>query len=429
MNGGSSSVKRESLRQTRWDSKGRRCAVCRRVGRGVTAVVCLVAAVAALVGCEAKNSKKGALTDLEVRRLTLAQKPDRPDHLIVSGETITWEDILAFMPEESAVTPSLKDRLATAARNMSLRQFMEEQWPLVQQKLNSRISSIVLSKRAERDLGNKVDEKLNEFADRELRRFVLEDHGGNGAAADEALQKAGMSRVSYLQWKKKEILAKYLVESKYLRNRPITYSELLARYDEMKDTQFVQEGLLQFRLIDVDTGKVRAEHPNEDPRQRAADLRKRVDAGENFGELAKKYSHGLRREQGGLWPARDPNALAAPYDVLATQAQGLERGQVAGPIEAPGHFFIMKVEEKRQRSYRPLSDVQDDIRKDIADARWRATIDELDAEIRRQVDLANTSKFVEYCMERFYRQTQGKDDGSVTVDENVRTSSSTINPR
>ena len=332
------------------------------------------------------------------------------------------------MPEENAATPSLKERLEAAAKAKPLRQFMEEQWPFVQQKLNSRVSSIVLSKRAERDLGNKVDEKLNEFAARELRRFILEEHGGNGAEADEALQKAGMSRASYLQWKKKEILAKYLVESKYLTNRPITYSELLARYDEMKDKQFVQEGMLQFRLIDIDADKVRAEHPNEDPQQRAADLRKRIDAGEDFAELATKYSHGLRRAQGGLWPARDPNALAAPYDVLAKTAQGMQRGQVAGPIESSGHFFIMKVEEQRQRSYQPLRDVQEVVKKDIADRRWSEIVAELDAEIRRQVDLANTSNFVEYCMERFYRQAQGKGAESATVDKAVPTPSSLPSP-
>ena len=217
---------------------------------------------------------------------------------------------------------------------------MEEQWPFVQQKLNSRISSIVLSKRAERDLGNKVDEKLNEFADRELRRFILEEHGGNGAAADEALQKAGMNRISYLQWKKKELLAKYLVESKYLRNRPITYSELLARYDEMKDKQFVQEGLLQFRLIDVEVDKVRAEHPNEDPRRRPQDLRKRIDAGEDFAELAKKYSHGLRRDAGRSLAGPGPQGPGRTLRCAGhSRRRAWQQEQVAGPIESSGTFL------------------------------------------------------------------------------------------
>jgi parvulin-like peptidyl-prolyl isomerase len=382
-----------------------RRAKCRGVGLSVTAGVFLVSALLWMAGCEEKTSKKEALTPLEIKRLTLAQKPDRPDHLIVSGETITWEDVLASLPEEAtATTAPLKEKLEKAAKEAPLRQFLEEQRPSVQQKLNSRISSIVLSKRAERDLGNKVDEKLNEFSQIELRRFILEEHGGNGAEADAALQKAGMSRVTYIQWKKKEILARYLVESKYTHNTPITYSEMLARYNEIKDKQFVREGVLQFRLIDINAAKVKVEHPNEDPRQKAEDLRKRIDAGEDFAELAKMYSHGLRREQGGLWPPRDPNALAEPFDVLAKAAQGMERGQVAGPIESSGHFFIMKVEEMRPRSYQPLSEVQEEVKRDIADGRWHAILAELDAEIRRQVDLANTSRFVDYCMEKFYRQ-------------------------
>jgi foldase protein PrsA len=381
-------------------------ALCRKFRGYAVGGVCLAAVVLASAGCEEKTSKKSALTEQEITRLTLAQKPDRPDQLMVSGEKIVWEDILASLPEESPATVPPKERLEKSAQETSLVQFMEGQRPFVQQRLNSRISSIVLSKRAERDLGNKVEDKLKEFADRELRRFILEEHGGNGAAADEALQKAGMSRVSYVQWKKKEILAKYLVDSKYPRNRPITYGELLARYNEMKGKQFLREGVLQLRLIDIDVTKVASEHPNEDPLQKAKDLRKRIDAGEDFAELAKQYSQGLRSEEGGLWPPRDPNALAAPYDVLAKKAQEMERGQVAGPIEAPGHFFIMKVEEKRERSYRPLNEVQEEVMRDIADRRWREVVEELDAEIRRQVDLANTSRFVDYCMEKFYRQVR-----------------------
>ena len=51
--------------------------------------------------------------------------------------------------------------------------------------------------------------------------------------------------------------------------------------------------------------------------------------------------------------------------------------------------------------------VQEEVKKDIADRRWcRDVLQELDAEIRRQVDLANTSNFVDYCLERFYRQVQ-----------------------
>jgi parvulin-like peptidyl-prolyl isomerase len=385
----------------------------RVVGRHILGAICLVGVLLWAAGCGDATGRKSALTEQEIQRLTLAQKPNRPDHLIVSGETITWEDVLASLPDDSTATPPLKETLEKAAQEMSSRRFVEEAKPLVYQRLARRIESVVLSKQAQRELGQKVDEKLDDYAEREWRRFVLEEHGGNSAAADDALQKAGMNRVIYKQWRRKKLLADYLVESRYQRDRPITYNELLARYNEMKDKEFVQEAVLQLRLIDIDVAKVVAEHPNEDPAQKAKDLRQRIDAGEDFAELAKRYSHGLRSDEGGLWRPRDPNALAAPYDVLARQAKGMAAGQVAGPIEVPRHFFIMKVEEKRDRTYVPLDldEVQAKVRRDIVERRFRAVLEELDTEIRQQVDLANTSQFVDYCLDRFYRQVHAMNQG------------------
>jgi hypothetical protein len=68
----------------------------------------------------------------------------------------------------------------------------------------------------------------------------------------------------------------------------------------------------------------------------------------------------------------------------------------------------MKVEEKQGRTYRPLSDVQDEVRRDIENERWQQILDELDEETKRQADLAQTGRFVDYCLERFYQQAHGR---------------------
>jgi len=388
-------------------------ATCRRIGMSALGTVCLAAALVTIVGCTEKNSRKAALTDEEIRSHIYAQRPDRPDRLIVSGETITWEDILGSLPEDSAANPPLKEGLEKAARETSLPRFLEEQRPVVYQRLVNRISSIVMSKRAERDLGNKVEGKLDEYAERELHQFILEEHGGNGAEADEALVKAGMSRVTYKQWKKKEILARYLVESKYPRNRPVTYGELLTWYNEIKEAKYARPGVLQLRVMDIQLDRVDLKEPTEDrvtrARQVAQELRQRIDAGADFAEVVKenqRYTDDPRAPQGGLWKPRDPNSLAAPFDVLARQAQNMKAGQVAGPIQAPGRFFLMKVEDKRERSYKPLSEVQEEVKKDIMDRRFQEVLKELDAETRRQVALADVDRFVDFCLRRFYQQAQ-----------------------
>jgi parvulin-like peptidyl-prolyl isomerase len=391
-------------------------AACRRIGLSALGSFCLAVALVTGVGCAEQSSRKAALTDEEIKSRLYAQKPDRPDRLIVSGETITWEDILGSLPDDNAASGPLKDELEKAAKESSLLRFLEDQRPVVYQRLVTRISSIVLAEQAERELGNKVGDKLDEYAERELHQFILEQHGGNGAEADEALTKAGMSRVSYKQWKKKEILARYLLESKYPRKRPVTYGELLTWYNEIKEQKYAKPAVLQLRVIDIQVDRVDVKEPTEDriarARQVAQELRQKIDAGADFGEVAKenaRYTDDPRAPQGGLWKPRDPNSLAAPFDVLARQARNMKPGQVAGPIQAPGRFFLMKVEDKQDKSYTPLSEVQEEVRRDIMDRRFQEVLKELDAEARRQVALADVDRFVDFCLRRFYQQAHEMD--------------------
>ena len=68
------------VRRTGWIVAG--CAV-----HAIFAVVVLIA------GCEG-NNRKSALTEEEIRQRTYAPLPARPDEILISGETITCEDVM-----------------------------------------------------------------------------------------------------------------------------------------------------------------------------------------------------------------------------------------------------------------------------------------------------------------------------------------------
>jgi parvulin-like peptidyl-prolyl isomerase len=378
---------------------------------------CLVLAAllvlpALLAGCG--GDRKSALTEDEIRRLTYAPAPTRSDEIKISGETITCEDIMMSPPEEAETGPSLKDKLQAYAREVPLEQFLAEARPLIRQQLNRNITRIVLSKRAQRELGAKADDALDKMAEKELRRFIVEEHGGNGAEADAALQRRGMTRSSYKEYRKRDILSQHVIDSRIRHNRPVTHGEILTRYNQIKDREFVREGVLQFRLIEVQVARITLDGPEDDPfvkaGELAAELRKRIDAGEDFAELARQHSHGHRSADGGLWRPRDPSALAPPYDALARQAQGMRPGEVAGPIDQRSHLFIMKLEEKQDRGYRPLAEVQDLVREDVRRERRRMALQELEADITRQAGLVDTTPFVDYCLERLWRLARASSD-------------------
>jgi parvulin-like peptidyl-prolyl isomerase len=367
--------------------------------------ICLAALLLSLAGCTGHT--KAALTEEEIREHTLAHRPDRPNELLVSGERVTCDDVLSLSPEANASPPTLKDKLIEMAKQMPQGPFVKEATPIVRQRLSSSIANVVLYKRAKKELGAKTDDQLDKMMERELRKFTLE-HGGDAAAADAALQEMGMSRERFKEYKKKQILGQYYVVSKFPYNRPITHHELLEYYEKMKKDNFFQSGLVQFRLIDIQITKVPLSGANDDPIQAARTLAKavmeRAQAGEDFAGLARKHSHDPRGASGGLWPEMDPDALAQPYDVLGKKAKEMKPGEVAGPIEAINHIFIMRLEKKQEEGYRPLTEVQEKVEEEIMTDRRRAALEQLDAEVRELTAAGNTDRFVDYCVNDLYSQ-------------------------
>ena len=190
-------------------------------------------------------------------------------------------------------------------------------------------------------------------------------------------------------------------------NRPVTYRELMDCYNEMKDKYFAKTATIQFRLIDIQPAMLEAANLNEDRHQLAEklalDLTKRIRSGEDFGELAKQYSHGPMREFGGLWQPVQPGSLAVPYDKLAAEAENIESSRIARIIITAEHVFIMKLEEKKMSGYEPFEKVQEQVRDKIVLDRWNEAVNRVNATLLQQAELSRTDEFIDFCLEKIYQ--------------------------
>lgn len=101
-------------------------------------------------------------------------------------------------------------------------------------------------------------------------------------------------------------------------------------------------------------------------------------AGEDFGELAKKYSDGTRAEKNGQWGWTRSGSLAEP-DIEKALFE-LPAGQVSQVFETPDSFQIVKVNGRKDAGYIPFADVQGKLEQTmITEARTKATKEILDA--------------------------------------------------
>ncbi|KPL23766.1 MAG: hypothetical protein AMJ75_05410 [Phycisphaerae bacterium SM1_79] len=372
---------------------------------------CVLLLLILLLLCGCSGASKPGLTNAELERIVIAQKIELVEDegglaLKVGDETVTSDEVIDSPIEYYGVVVSLEDGLKQIAKISNLEQFKKQARGQLEEIITGKISNILLYQHARKEVGEKADEALEKAADNELRKFVL-DFGGDQAKADEALRQGGMDRESYKELQKRTILIQWYLTSKLPNNRPITYRDLSDCYNQMKDEFFARAARITFRLIDIQPARLEVADPNQDrhelAKKLANELLAQIQSGEDFGQLAKQYSHGDWREFGGLWRPVQPTSLVVPYDILAAEAEKIEPGQVAGPIASKEHIFIMKLEDKQSAGYEPFDRVQGQVEEKLIFDRQNEIFDRLKGKLMQQVELGETDEFIDFCLEEIYR--------------------------
>ncbi len=353
-------------------------------------------------GCK---KEKPQFTDIELELMPQPQRENLPAAtggfvFAVGTETITSTEI---------VEP-LTEYYADLVKKTSLDNFKKQAKPQVENFVMNKISNLLLYQQAKLDATDQIDEPLKKAVESEVRKFIAE-FGGDYAKAEEALKNDGFTGwQDFREYQKKLILSQSYLANQMPEEKPVTYSEMMDYYNAVKDKVFIRPPKISFQLIDIQLNKLSPADPNttkqQAAEQRANAILKRIQAGEDFGNLAKEFSHGPWAPLGGLWKPLNPGSLAPPYDILAKYTQNIEPGQIIGPINTDEHIFIMKLLEKQKQQAAAFEDVQKEIkRKILADRRIQA-IDQIVSKLIQQADIANMDEFIDFCLQKIYEKNR-----------------------
>lgn len=320
------------------------------------------------------------------------QKPSDGLVLTVADETITSDEIITAASE----------LLRPIAQSSDFENFKQQAEPQLEEMITARVSNILLYQEAKKNTSEGIDQILERPAEAKIRKYIM-DFGGDYAKAEEALKQQGMDWASFKEYQKKLILTEYYLGSLLPRAAPITYSELLARYNQMKDESFVVLAAVKFQLIDIEPAKLRITDPNQDQleqaRKLANELLKQIKAGRNFPDVAKEHN-------GVSFAAHSkpvqPESLK--YSILADEAEKLVPGDISGLIETPqqDHIFIMKLQEKHPKGYEPFEKVQRKVEAKIISERRKQAQDKILTRLRRQAEHEISDEFTEFCLQKIY---------------------------
>jgi peptidyl-prolyl cis-trans isomerase SurA len=366
-------------------------------------------------GCQSDNKSKSPESEAARRAVTqkiIASKVAGESVLLVCGEVVTGKEVIELPVRLNGKLVSPIEYFKPIAQASTLEDFKNKARSQLEEVVMDKVSEILLYQEAKRQAGNNISEEaLEKAAEKEVRKFIMY-FGGDEAKALENLKQIGLDRSSFKEKQKRFILTQWYISSKFLDDRPVSYAELVKRYMQIREKSFATPASTQFRLIDIQPAKLEVVDPNqnrlEQARKLAGKLVERIKAGEDFGELARQYSHDYRREFGGLWNPVQPDSLAKPYDVLAAEAEKIQPGQIAGPIEAEGHVFIMKLEEKRAKSYALLEQVQRELERSIISERRKIASEKLNAELMQSAPdgIGEKDAFLDFCLEKIYQMNK-----------------------
>jgi peptidyl-prolyl cis-trans isomerase SurA len=119
----------------------------------------------------------------------------------------------------------------------------------------------------------------------------------------------------------------------------------------------------------------------DEAEQRAAAVRARIMAGEDFGKVAAEVSAAASKANGGLI---GPINLAEVSTTLQQTLEKMKPGEVTAPIRATRGFQILKLETLKPSAIQPFESVRDIVADKVHDARQQTEVRKFMARVRGQ---------------------------------------------
>ncbi|MGG0123277.1 peptidylprolyl isomerase PrsA [Bacillus paranthracis] len=111
--------------------------------------------------------------------------------------------------------------------------------------------------------------------------------------------------------------------------------------------------------------EIKASHILVSDENEAKEIKKKLDAGASFEELAKQESQDLlSKEKGGDLGYFNSGRMAPEFE---TAAYKLKVGQISNPVISPNGYHIIKLTDKKE--LKPYDEVKDSIRKNLEEER------------------------------------------------------------
>lgn len=158
------------------------------------------------------------------------------------------------------------------------------------------------------------------------------------------MKQQGYDEASYRKELKQRISARKWVEQNVIKSLQVSDEEVHEFYMSNKE-RFVIPGQVQARHILIKADSNTSETDKRKAKEQLQKIKKEIDAGADFAEMAKQYSQGPSAPQGGDLGFFSRSKMVKPFEDAAF---ALKPGEVSGIVETRFGYHLIKVVAKQE---------------------------------------------------------------------------------
>ena len=228
-----------------------------------------------------------------------------------------------------------------------------------------------------------VTNVLEAFIDDEIKKKIQKEYYGDRARFINTLHAEGMTYEMFRRQEREDFIVNYMGYQNLDAPRKTLVSPLkIEEYYKDHQDVFKLEDQVKLRMIVI----AQSDATPGEAKRIGTEVLSKIDSGVPFDEMARSYSSGSHRADGGDYGWVSRKDLKTD---LSEVAFSLKKGQHSGIIELPEGCYIMQVEDSHPAHVQTLSEVRSEIERTLRNNE-RARLQ------RQWIERLTTKSFIRY---------------------------------
>jgi peptidyl-prolyl cis-trans isomerase SurA len=302
----------------------------------------------------------------------LASAPaDNLNQRYANGIVAIAEDKVITVDDVRREIGPLVPEIQRTSRNEQ--EFNEKLEALQEDVIQNLIDRVLIVKEFYKDEKRRVP---SSYIDNQLAETIITQFDGDRSKYLAYLRSRGISQKDYRREIEEDMIYSFMRGQQSKSSSTVSPTRIEAYYNENKE-RFYQEDSVKLRLIQITRTP---QDTDASLKARASTVVAELNAGAEFGDLARKYSQDSRKTKGGDWGWQRRSDLRKEFsDVIFT----LKKGERSEPLITPEGAFLFLAEDRKYAGTLPIDEVRPDIEKALVQQSSRKTMERWLEKLRR----------------------------------------------